>query len=618
MAVLGKEKLLAAAQENLCSARGRVALIQPELIIDPMLIPGTMALLEQTGHYETVIQLATQAQSLTEHDLKSSGATQANLIDWHRDITLASALSHCGMAKASIEEGHAAMGCARLEEALAILQKGLPAATASLKSNLKTKPLALRLQMRITAALSDFKAEAILDFLRKPLDLAHVMQRQHVLAALADMLQNPHELPEQQPAAFVAHALKHLTAEETCFLIPDWERVITASSMPTPTANVPQQGTAPGNSHTTLASNPAAWCSPAVAARVALSYLVAGFVQRRPQLVSTAERMFHSIRNVADVAVPHAVCDVLLGRPSAALDALKEDERVGAALITNAGVPRSMVASKRVSLPHQHTTQRQRQATSGPLKFPEREEVMAFIRGHSPSDKDLLPGLCLFVEGYLQCKAFPLIRDTAERPTDPSLSAYFDDPKTAASLEGSSSETSSSMAHFAGNIVARVVRHMVSLTAFLVTLPPMHPSTGAGTISAPEGGRSSGMATTNAIGTAPSTNGRSRKNEGKHANALTTVGSAALLACALLGAGRWTAMNAAAQRRQPAVAPGSVAAAVRSGYWQSSVYSRQAKEHHTQLLMKETAQSLIQDWLVRCYAAGHCTVESGACLFFTG
>ena len=47
MAKLGKEKLLFAAREGLRSVRGRVSLAPPETSIEPVLLAGAMALLEQ-------------------------------------------------------------------------------------------------------------------------------------------------------------------------------------------------------------------------------------------------------------------------------------------------------------------------------------------------------------------------------------------------------------------------------------------------------------------------------------------------------------------------------------------------------------------------------------------
>ena len=45
----GKEKLLFAAREGLRAVRGRVSLVPPEVTVEPVLLAGAMALLEQVG-----------------------------------------------------------------------------------------------------------------------------------------------------------------------------------------------------------------------------------------------------------------------------------------------------------------------------------------------------------------------------------------------------------------------------------------------------------------------------------------------------------------------------------------------------------------------------------------
>ena len=146
---MGKEKLLYAAREGLRTARGRVSLIHPDIAIEPVLLPGAMALLEQAGEYDLVIQLSNQAKNVTPGDLRPS--SRGTMRDFERDVAMATALAHCGIAKRDLEGGRPAMGCARLEEALYLLREHGSGSAA----------LAPELQVNIVGALSDLKADAV-------------------------------------------------------------------------------------------------------------------------------------------------------------------------------------------------------------------------------------------------------------------------------------------------------------------------------------------------------------------------------------------------------------------------------------------------------------------------
>lgn len=47
LARLGKEKLLFAARERLLGVHGRTSLLSPSVLVEPLLLPGAMALLHQ-------------------------------------------------------------------------------------------------------------------------------------------------------------------------------------------------------------------------------------------------------------------------------------------------------------------------------------------------------------------------------------------------------------------------------------------------------------------------------------------------------------------------------------------------------------------------------------------
>jgi tetratricopeptide (TPR) repeat protein len=413
---LGKEKLLYAAREGLRAVRGRASLVHPDIHIEPALLPGALALLEQSGQYELVIQLAQQASRINLRSLRPA-PSRATLRDYERDIALATALAHCGLAKGALEAGQVALGCARLDEALHILQEAI---------SVGEPPLAADLQSQITTAIADMKADAVLDYLRQPLDLAEVALRQQALTALSNMMQQRIVVSKDKNKGkdegggrqegglsieYVSKALAALTCGEICDLL-DWDRLAKDASF----------------------RSALPWWQEGVLPQAGLTHLVAGFVHRKPALVEIARRLLAAGRSEGDVAVPMAVCEVLLGQPIDALDILKEDEKLGASLRSKAGLGGS---SSAINAGRRGTMAAAAAAAGAAPPFPDRDGVMAFIRGASPDGEgDLLPGLCLFVEQWLPRLAFPNFRDTYERPPSASLSDYFEDKRTAAYLEG--------------------------------------------------------------------------------------------------------------------------------------------------------------------------------------
>lgn len=515
----GKEKLLGAAREGMRSARGRTALIHPDISIDFALLPGALALLEQGGHYDLVIQLAQQAQRVTARDLRTKN--RSTVRDYERDVALATALAHCGLAKQALESGQTALGCARLEEALHILRE-----TSS------GGALAPELQANIATALADLKADAVLEYLTEPLDLAQVTLRQQAVAVLASMLQRPASVTSASgtspiTAEYAGRALANLTADEVCRLL-DWDKAVSARAA-------------------------CPWWFQSLLPKVGLAHLVAGFMQRRPALVATAQRLLSAGTADGDVAVHLAVCELLLGRPMEALDVLKEDERSAA----KSRGPRALSPS----LPKTAF----RNGAVPP--FPDRDGVMAFIRVASPGgEADLLPGLCLFAEQWLQRVAFPQIRDTAERPPSATLASYFEDPQTEAFLESRDAGLPflrrlqalvSAAGHTAASSSGRLAREVVEVASLPVK----------------------GLAAVQAALGSTWVRG--------------LLGAAALVALIGIGMGQL-----GTQRRHAAQSPGGAAAAASFAAPATQRVGRQAQGKQISLA-KGDAQDLVQQWLVR-------------------
>ena len=373
IAKLGKEKLLFAAREALRSVRGRVSLVHPDVTVEPVLLPGTMALLNQLGHYEVVIQMAEQVKNISTRDLKST--TKGTLRDYKKDVALASALANCGLAKSALEGGSVSLGYARLEEAFGIMEKN------------GGRGLSSELYGDIAQALDDLKSDAVIDTLKESLDLVSVTNRKGAVEAFVAMIKGsqPGITPE-----FVSKVLGYMTSIELVESM-DWVRMVGSEA-----------GKAP-------------WLTAEVAMYVGVAHLVAGFAYRRPYLVAKARKVLIAAHRMqADVAIPMAVSEILLGETNAAIGILLEDERMAMKL---RGAAHMSVQSAK-AYPAE--------------RLPDRDEVMAYVRYNSPGPtNDLLPGVCTFVQLWLSTVAFPRVRDTRERPVTPSLADYFDAPGTA-------------------------------------------------------------------------------------------------------------------------------------------------------------------------------------------
>ncbi len=137
----------------------------------------------------------------------------------------------------------------------------------------------------------------------------------------------------------------------------------------------------------------------AVATYLAVYALVAqGYEQRQPALIRRAKAMLLRLSTHQDVYLEQAVCTLLLGQPEAANQILE--------------------------LSHEY-------------------DSLAFIREHSVDSPDLIPGLYLYTERWLQDEVFPYFRDLADQTVD--LKAYFADKQVQSYLETLMAETTSAV-----------------------------------------------------------------------------------------------------------------------------------------------------------------------------
>ncbi len=127
----------------------------------------------------------------------------------------------------------------------------------------------------------------------------------------------------------------------------------------------------------------------AVATYLAIYALIArGFAQRKPHLIARAQEMLAPLGRRQDVHLEQAVCALLLGQTETANHALELSQEY---------------------------------------------EPLAFIREHSQGSPDMLPGLCLYGERWLQNEVFPHFRDLSDRQA--TLRDYFADEQVQLYLE---------------------------------------------------------------------------------------------------------------------------------------------------------------------------------------
>ena len=133
----------------------------------------------------------------------------------------------------------------------------------------------------------------------------------------------------------------------------------------------------------------------AVATYLSVYALIAkGFAQRQPTLIHRAKQILNKLGKRQDVHLETAICSLLLG---------------------------------------------QTEGASRSLEHSQEYEPLAFIREHSEGSPDLLPGLCLYAEKWLQKSVFPHFRDLTNQRV--SLKDYFADQQVQDYLESLPADT---------------------------------------------------------------------------------------------------------------------------------------------------------------------------------
>lgn len=127
----------------------------------------------------------------------------------------------------------------------------------------------------------------------------------------------------------------------------------------------------------------------AVARYLKVYVLIAqGFAEKEPALMTEAQNILEDLGKRQDVYLEKAICSLLLGQTQAASLALEKTQE---------------------------------------------QETLSFIRQQSQDDSDLLSGLCIYAEKWLQTEVFSHFRDLASQSA--SLKEYFADKKVQNYLE---------------------------------------------------------------------------------------------------------------------------------------------------------------------------------------
>jgi hypothetical protein len=145
----------------------------------------------------------------------------------------------------------------------------------------------------------------------------------------------------------------------------------------------------------------------AVATYLAVYALLAkGFARQEPALIRRAKGMLTRLGGRQDVYLEQSIGALLLGQPELAAKALERSQEY---------------------------------------------EPLSFIRENSQGSPDMLPGLCLYTERWMQEEVFPHYRDLATQTA--SLKDYFSNPQVQAYLEELPSETELSAGQWMGTAV---------------------------------------------------------------------------------------------------------------------------------------------------------------------
>ncbi|CAL5227691.1 g10699 [Coccomyxa viridis] len=387
----GRLLLLEEVFQDLRRSKGRGSIQSKGIDVEWNLLPGALALLQEVGEHEVVLEAGRKA--LEKWEARA----------FRRDILYAMSLAHLGLASEALRaKEQVAAGCSHLQEANHLLRDaGHP-------------PLSPVLEQEIEQALEKYKPACTLEHLKLPLDAENAGTRKKAIALLQAMLGQPQRAGQagsRQPldAEFLQTALSRLTAAELVQLY-DWPAFA---------------------SQTTTVF----WRFPGVAQRAALAHIVMGMAQRRPNLLQVAEALLSSATDGSQTTAERVIIKALLNAPDQAVQLLLEAEQRGEVRpASQAARPEPAPSGSATLADEIASAQNGAGPLMGKIRKPDAKEALAYVRAHSPDEETLLEGLLKFTERWLEQVAFPQFRDTAEQPTSPSLHAYYEDKRVSSFL----------------------------------------------------------------------------------------------------------------------------------------------------------------------------------------
>ncbi|CAD7702251.1 unnamed protein product [Ostreobium quekettii] len=288
--------------------------------------------------------------------------------------------------------------CARMEEALQFLENG------------GSPSLAPELANEIQQALEKYVPQCVLGQLKLPLTPENAQARKQAIEILQELLAVPDKNRLNKAAQYsvdrhyVKQVLEALTSVEV-LQMTDWPRILREPKS-------------------------VQWYYPGVLLRAAAAHIVVGFAQKKPAPLQTIDAVLSLPGKEREAHVEHVICKILMGQVESALYILDKVEGTGKEMQNRQS------GGDRVFEGTYFGTTPSESAAVGAKSLPSRNETLTFVRQHSPQgDADLLPGLCLFAERWLD-KAFTQFRDTSMRVPDSSLVAHFKDNRFVGGMRG--------------------------------------------------------------------------------------------------------------------------------------------------------------------------------------
>ncbi|KAF6262514.1 hypothetical protein COO60DRAFT_613137 [Scenedesmus sp. NREL 46B-D3] len=423
----GRRELLDSIKERALLQEGRVKQDSKGIDLPVQLLPSALALLAQINQNDAVYDLASKL--LDNWDMRKT---------YKRDIILSLAVARCNIARDLLADQKVADGCSVLEDALALLQSaGEP-------------PLAAGLAGDIQEAVDNFVVQRILDQLRGPMTQEAAPARRRAVSMLRELLTKgssdaaaASSMPRMvlrnglfafKGAAGTASALANgseaaqggAAGASTNGVTADYIRLVVDCLTSQELVGMANWEEVAKNASSTT------WLYPGLLQIAATAHIAAGFTDRHPPTVRTANQLLRAVPGSCEVLLLRAVAEMLLGETEAALACVKE---------ARSAPPDAFISWPVDSRAASRTPARGKDGDEPGLvsttRLPPGPDAYAFLAAHSgPDEPGMLSGLCLYTEVFLSKVVFAGFPDTSQlQGASATLGAYFDSPQVQQILE---------------------------------------------------------------------------------------------------------------------------------------------------------------------------------------